>query len=216
MLHLTCDCRQNNTNRALIHIFSLLYIWQWRKSRVSVVRLLHHPASKLPRYHQKKQKTNQNNNTHNDKHVCLTEGAVSPALHLGHAHLHIRRSTYMWMLFLDFSSAFNSTHLQHLINKLTKSNRLKTSVCLVTGLLTFFVIFFLLKKTSVHIHCKLHVHCSLLPKCWLLSSVCQWCKRTVAFRWDDEVEMKQMVKWCDINNLVLNVNVTNNNRACWL
>ncbi len=46
-----------------------------------------------------------------------TENAISSVLHLSLAHLE-KKNTYVRMLFVDFSSAFNTIIPQHLVSKL--------------------------------------------------------------------------------------------------
>ena len=57
-----------------------------------------------------------------------TDDAISIALHTAFSHLD-KRNTYVKMLFIDYSSAFNSIVPSKLINKL-RTLRLNTSLCI--------------------------------------------------------------------------------------
>uniref|UniRef100_A0A4W6DNS9 Reverse transcriptase domain-containing protein n=1 Tax=Lates calcarifer TaxID=8187 RepID=A0A4W6DNS9_LATCA len=56
-------------------------------------------------------------NTSLDRPNCCTEDAISSALHPSLAHLE-EKNTHVRLLFLDFSSAFNTIIPQHLVDKL--------------------------------------------------------------------------------------------------
>ncbi|KAK1796834.1 hypothetical protein P4O66_000922 [Electrophorus voltai] len=58
---------------------------------------------------------------------CSTDEAISTTLHLALTHLD-KKGTYIRMLFIDFSSAFNIIVPQHLIGKLSLLG-LNTSLC---------------------------------------------------------------------------------------
>ncbi|KAK1801497.1 hypothetical protein P4O66_004522 [Electrophorus voltai] len=58
---------------------------------------------------------------------CSTDDAISTTLHLALTHLD-KKGTYIRMLFIDFSSAFNTIVPQHLIGKLSLLG-LNTSLC---------------------------------------------------------------------------------------
>ncbi|KAK1793819.1 hypothetical protein P4O66_001545 [Electrophorus voltai] len=58
---------------------------------------------------------------------CSTDDAISTTLHLALTHLD-KKGTYVRMLFIDFSSAFNTIVPQHLIGKVSLLG-LNTSLC---------------------------------------------------------------------------------------
>ncbi|KAK3519752.1 hypothetical protein QTP70_003891 [Hemibagrus guttatus] len=58
---------------------------------------------------------------------CSTDDAISTTLHLSLTHLE-SKDTYVRMLFIDFSSAFNTIIPQHLIEKLSLLGT-NTSLC---------------------------------------------------------------------------------------
>ncbi|KAK3543060.1 hypothetical protein QTP70_010552 [Hemibagrus guttatus] len=58
---------------------------------------------------------------------CSTDDAITTTLHLALTHLD-NKDSYVRMLFIDFSSAFNTIILQHLIEKLSLLG-LNTSLC---------------------------------------------------------------------------------------
>ncbi|KAI3353238.1 hypothetical protein L3Q82_019779, partial [Scortum barcoo] len=123
--------------------------------------------------------------------VCLpwpnrsTEDAICSALHLSLTHLE-EKNTHLRMLFLDFSSAFNTIIPQHLVGKL---GLLGFSTPLCNWLLDFLTE----RPQSVH----------GLPT-----------NTTVVGLIRDENDLtyrevvEQLVRWCEGNNLILNVDKT--------
>ena len=65
---------------------------------------------------------------------CSTDDAIATTLHL--ALTHLEKAIYVRKLFIDFSSAFNTIILQHLIGKLSLLG-LNTALCnWILGFLT--------------------------------------------------------------------------------
>ncbi|KAK1803181.1 hypothetical protein P4O66_021705, partial [Electrophorus voltai] len=118
-----------------------------------------------------------------------TDDAISTTLHLALTHLD-KKGTYIRMLFIDFSSAFNTIVPQHLIGKLSLLG-LNTSLC-------NWILDFLTgrpQSSSNHI-IKFADDTTVVG---LINKVNESAYRE---------EVQELVSWCKVNNLYLNVDKT--------
>ena len=169
--------------------------------------------------------------------VCLTRGLcvntdwtcnIATALHLSLAHLE-NKDSCVRMLFIDFSSAFNTVIPQHLVNKLS-------AIGINTQLCNWLLDFLTNRPQTVRVgknssettimNTGVPQGCVLSPLLFtLMTHDC--CARSssnhiIKFADDTTVvglissdddsayreEVLQLINWCDINNLHLNVNKT--------
>ncbi|KAF7646089.1 hypothetical protein LDENG_00193790 [Lucifuga dentata] len=149
-----------------------------------------------------------------------TEDAISSALHLSLQHLE-ERNTFVRMLFVDFSSAFNTIIPQHLVSKLAP---LGFSTTLCNWILDFlserpqFVLITL--STGSPQGCVLSplLFTLMTHDCVARSTsnhIIKYADDTTVvglIRNDDDrayrEEVEQLVNWCSRNNLLLNVDKT--------
>lgn len=157
-----------------------------------------------------------------------TDDAIATALHLCLAHLE-NKNSHVRMLFIDFSSAFNTVIPQHLVNKLS-------AVGISTSLCNWLLDFLTNRPQTVRvgknssettiINTGVPQGCVLSPLLFtLMTHDC--CARftsnhIIKFADDTTVvglisddddsayreEVHQLINWCDRNNLQLNVNKT--------
>ncbi len=158
-----------------------------------------------------------------------TDDAISSTLHLALTHLE-NKDSYVRMLFIDFSSAFNTIIPQQLINKL---NLLGLNASLCNWILDFLTG----RPQSVRVDCKTSSTttlstgapqgCVLSPLLFTLLThdcIAKFSSNHIIKFADDTTvvglisnndetpyreEVAQMVEWCGANNLSLNVSKTN-------
>ncbi|XP_055499383.1 brain mitochondrial carrier protein 1 isoform X1 [Leucoraja erinacea] len=157
-----------------------------------------------------------------------TDDAIATALHLSLAHLETKNS-YVRMLFIDFRSAFNTVIPQHLVNKLGE-------IGISTPLCTWLLDFLTDRPQTVRVgknssettimNTGVPQGCVLSPLLFTLMtrdcSAKHNSNHIIKFADDTTVvglishdddsayreEVQQLINWCDINNLQLNVNKT--------
>ncbi|KAI4903872.1 hypothetical protein NFI96_022133, partial [Prochilodus magdalenae] len=157
-----------------------------------------------------------------------TEDAISAALHTVLAHLDCQNS-YVRMLFIDFSSAFNTVIPSKLIYKLSQLG-ISTSLCnWILDFLTDRLQSVKLDKlfsSTITLNTGVPQGCVLSPLLYSLftydcvpvygsNSIIKFADDTtviVLIRGDDETayrdEVQHLAAWCDDNNLVLNTQKT--------
>ncbi|KAI3357423.1 hypothetical protein L3Q82_015858, partial [Scortum barcoo] len=159
---------------------------------------------------------------------CSTEDAICSALHLSLTHLE-EKNTHVRMLFLDFSSAFNTIIPQHLVGKL---GLLAFSTPLCNWLLDFLTerpqSVRVGKNTSsvITLSTGSPQGCVLSPLLFILMThdcvprsatnhIVKFADDTTVvglIRDDNDLayreEVEQLVRWCEGNNLILNVDKT--------
>ncbi|KAK3532777.1 hypothetical protein QTP86_028146, partial [Hemibagrus guttatus] len=154
-----------------------------------------------------------------------TDDAITTTLHLALTHLDSKDS-YVQMLFIDFSSAFNTIIPQHLIEKLRKLG-LNTSLCnwildfltgrpqsvwicnstttLSTGAPQGCVLSPLLSTLLTHdcavMHSSNHI-IKFVDDTTVVGLICKNDESTY------REEVQQLTAWCRANNLSLNINKT--------
>ncbi|KAK1785701.1 hypothetical protein P4O66_019042, partial [Electrophorus voltai] len=159
---------------------------------------------------------------------CSTDDAISTTLHLALTHLD-KKGTYVRMLFIDFSSAFNTIVPQHLIGKLSLLG-LNTSLC------NWILDFLTGRPQSVRIGSNTSNTTTLstgAPQGSVLSpllftllthdcAAMHSSNHIIKFADDTTVvglinkdnesayreEVRELVSWCKVNNLYLNVDQT--------
>ncbi|KAK1802693.1 hypothetical protein P4O66_021191 [Electrophorus voltai] len=159
---------------------------------------------------------------------CSTDDAVSTTLHLALTHLD-KKGTYVRMLFIDFSSAFNTIIPQHLIGKLSllglntshfnwildvltgrpQSVRIGSSTSntttLSTGALQGSVLSPLLFTLLTHDCAAMH-RSNHIIKFTDDTTVVGLINKDNESAYREEVQ--ELVSWCKVNNLYLNVDKT--------
>ncbi|KAI4881854.1 hypothetical protein NFI96_026640 [Prochilodus magdalenae] len=157
-----------------------------------------------------------------------TEDAISAALHTVLSHLD-RQNSYVRMLFIDFSSAFNTVIPSELISKLSQLG-ISTSLC--NWILDFLtdrpqsVKLDKLFSSTITLNTGVPQGCVLSPLLYSLftydcvpaygsNSIIKFADDTTVIgliRGDDETayrdEVQHLAAWCDDNNLVLNTQKT--------
>ncbi|KAI3353892.1 hypothetical protein L3Q82_005099 [Scortum barcoo] len=130
-----------------------------------------------------------------------TEDAICSALNLSLTHLE-EKNTHVRMLFLDFSSAFNTIIPQHLVGKL---GLLGFSTPLCNWLLDFLTE----RPQSVRVSKNTSSVITLStgsPQGCMTQQVVGLIRDDNDLAYREEVE--QLVRWCEGNNLILNVDKT--------
>ncbi|KAK1801367.1 hypothetical protein P4O66_023040, partial [Electrophorus voltai] len=158
---------------------------------------------------------------------CSTDDAISTTLHLALTHLD-KKGTYVRMLFIDFSSAFNTIVPQHLIGRLSLLG-LNTSLCnwildvltgrpqsvwigsstsntttVSTGAPQGSVLSPLLFTLLTHDCAAMHSSNHIIKFTDDTTVVGLINKDESAYR----EEVRELVSWCKVNNLYLNVDKT--------
>ncbi|KAI4886435.1 hypothetical protein NFI96_011889 [Prochilodus magdalenae] len=132
-----------------------------------------------------------------------TDDAISTTLHLALTHLD-NRDTYVGMLFIDFSSAFNTIIPQHLIGKL---NLLGLNTSLSNWILDFLtgrphpLLFTLLTHDCAAMHSSNHI-IKFADDTTVVGLISK--NDESAYR----EEVQRLTDWCRTNNLSLNVDKT--------
>ncbi|KAI3360698.1 hypothetical protein L3Q82_012843 [Scortum barcoo] len=133
-----------------------------------------------------------------------TEDAICSALHLSLTHLE-EKNTHVRMLFLDFSSAFNTIIPQHLVGKL---GLLGFSTPLCNWLLDF------LTERPQSVRVGKNTSSVITLSTGSPQGFCRCHDTTVVglIRDDNDLayreEVEQLVRWCEGNNVILNVDKT--------
>lgn len=157
-----------------------------------------------------------------------TEDAVSSAIHLSLEHLE-KKNTYVRMLFLDFSSAFNTIIPQNLVSKLAP---LGLNISLCNWLLDFLTERPQYVKVGNNTSSVISLStgspqgCVLSPLLFTMMThdCCARYSTNHIIKYADDTtvvglisdnnelayreEVKHLVRWCDTNNLILNVDKT--------
>ncbi|KAI2647723.1 hypothetical protein H4Q32_031236 [Labeo rohita] len=128
-----------------------------------------------------------------------TDDAISSTLHLALTHLE-NKDSYVRMLFIDFSSAFNTIIPQQLINKLNLLG-LNTSLCAPQGCVLSPLLFTLLTHD-----CTAKFSSNHIIKFADDTTVVGLISNNDETHYREEVA--QLVEWCGANNLSLNVSRT--------
>ncbi|KAK0155353.1 putative RNA-directed DNA polymerase from transposon BS [Merluccius polli] len=157
-----------------------------------------------------------------------TEDAISTALHSALSHLE-HQGSYVRMLFVDFSSAFNTIIPRRLVTKLTKLG-LSSSIC--QWIMDFLTNQPQTVRIGQHISSQLALStgspqgCVLSPLLYFLytydctpthptNTIVKYADDTTAvglISGGDEAayreEVRRLVGWCKVNNLILNTSKT--------